>query len=233
MGSPPASGGARSGIYAEYSDEEMRAIRRIEQRKAAIIGEYSVQIQLDYASAEIKDSRNPQPVEDIHAILMACRPDVVYLHNPADKHDTHVGSMLRALTALRRMPKEARPAAVYGCEVWRDLDWLNDDEKRILDCSLYPNLAASLVGIFDSQIGGGKRYDLATAGRRLANATYFASHGTDECTAMNYAIDLTPLVSDPSLSVREYTVAAIRRFQEGVATKLDALEGSTPCCNLK
>ena len=30
-----------------------------------------------------------------------------------------------------------------------------------------------------SQICGGKRYDLATLGRRLANATYAESHGTD------------------------------------------------------
>lgn len=22
-----------------------------------------------------------------------------------------------------------------GCEVWRDLDWMNDDEKVLLECS--------------------------------------------------------------------------------------------------
>ena len=58
------------------------------------------------------------------------------------------------------------------------------------------------MGVFDSQVTGGKRYDLATAGRRLAHATYYASHGTDEESALNFAMDLTPLVEDPSLTSR-------------------------------
>jgi hypothetical protein len=53
------------------------------------------------------------------------------------------------------------------------------------------------VGVFDSQVSGGKRYDLATAGRRLAHATYYASHGTDEESALSFAMDLTPLVEEP------------------------------------
>ena len=35
---------------------------------------------------------------------------------------------------------------------------------------------AALIGVFDSQIAGGKRHDLAVLGRRRANATYNASH---------------------------------------------------------
>ena len=94
------------------------------------------------------------------------------------------------------------PKKVYGCEVWRDLDWLPDDDKQVLPVSARSNIAAALVGVFDSQVSGGKRYDLATAGRRLAHATYFASHGTDEESALNFAMDLTPLVEDPGLSGR-------------------------------
>lgn len=43
---------------------------------------------------------------------------------------------------------------------------------------------------------GGKRYDLVTAGWRLAHAAYFASHGTDEESAINFAMDLPPLTHD-------------------------------------
>src|SRR5689334_5577332 len=40
------AGSARTGSYARFSDEEMKAIRREEQRKAAIVGEYGAQIML-------------------------------------------------------------------------------------------------------------------------------------------------------------------------------------------
>jgi hypothetical protein len=76
------------------------------------------------------------------------------------------------------------------------------------------------VGVFDSQVSGGKRYDLATAGRRLAHATYFASHGTDEESALNFAMDLTPLVRDPDLSIETYIMGFVERFRADVQKRL-------------
>ena len=69
-------------------------------------------------------------------------------------------------------------------------------------------------------MSGGKRYDLATAGRRLAHATYFASHGTDEESALNFAMDLTPLIENPDLPVLDYVRAFIDRFREDVERRL-------------
>jgi LmbE family N-acetylglucosaminyl deacetylase len=215
------AGSPRSGIYGGFTDEEMRRIRLIEQRKAAFIGEYSAQYQLGYTSAQVKDARNTGIGEELAAILRDSRPGVVYLHNPADKHDTHIAVMLRALAALRSLPPEGRPQKVYGCEVWRDLDWLPDHHKQALPVSSHPNLAASLVGVFDSQITGGKRYDLATAGRRLANASYLESHATDQETALTFAVDLSPLVHDPALSLADYTLALVDRFREEVRSRLE------------
>ena len=76
----------------------------------------------------------------------------------------------------------------------------------VFDCSVQTNLQAALLGVFDSQVSGGKRYDLATMGRRLANATYFASHDIDNATGLAYAMDLTPLVEDVNLDVNVVTV---------------------------
>ena len=132
-------------------------------------------------------------------ILTATRPEVVYTHNPADKHDTHIGVTIAALQAMREMPREHRPKQVIGCEVWRNLDWLPDESKVLMDVSGRDNLAAALNGVFDSQIAGGKRYDLATLGRRAANATFFNSHATDASTQLIFGLDLTPLVADESL----------------------------------
>ena len=214
------AGSPREGLYANYTDEDMRKIRRVEQKKAAMIGEYRAQILLDYPSSKVKDAANPDVVADLKAIIDAARPEVVYTHNLADKHDTHVAVALRTIKAIRELPKDARPKRLLGCEVWRGLDWLNDEDKTVLDVSGHSNLAAALVGVFDSQICGGKRYDLATAGRRLANATYFASHGTDTATALNFAMDLTPLIADDSLDIEEYVAGYVRRFAEDVASRI-------------
>jgi hypothetical protein len=86
--------------------------------------------------------------------------------------------------------------------------------------STHPNIAAALLEVFDSQICGGKRYDLATAGRRLANATFSASHGTDETAAVSYAMDLTPLILNKGVDICEYITAYIDRFKEDVAGRI-------------
>ncbi len=214
------AGSPRSGIYGQYSDEEMQKVRLIEQRKAAYVGEYAAQIQLGFSSSRVKNPNETAVVDDLSAILRATRPRIVYLHNLADKHDTHIGVSMRAIAALRAVRAETRPERVYGCEVWRDLDWLPDSEKEALAVSARSNIAAALVGVFDSQVTGGKRYDLATAGRRLAHATYYASHGTDEESALSFAMDLTPLVDDPALPVSDYVTGFIDRFRADVAKRI-------------
>ena len=219
------AGSPRSGIYGQYSDEEMQKVRLLEQRKAAYVGEYAAQIQLGFSSSMVKNPRETAVVDDLAAILRATRPEVVYLHNLADKHDTHVGVTMRAIAALRAVRAETSPKRVYGCEVWRDLDWMPDTEKQALAVSARSNIAAALVGVFDSQVSGGKRYDLATAGRRLAHATYFASHGTDEESALSLAMDLTPLVEDPGLDVAAYVLGFIDRFRLDVAARIGTIQG--------
>ena len=146
---------------------------------------------------------------------------MVYLHNPADKHDTHISASIRALTALRELAEVYRPEIVYGCEVWRGLDWINDEEKQVLDVSKRPALKAALLGVFDSQIEGGKRYDLAALGRYEANATFYASHDTDKMSAAIYAIDLTPLLD--GRSIEDYVNGYIQRFAQDVRDRIRRL----------
>jgi len=216
-------GSPRSGIYEKYSDEEMRLVRFKEQRKAAITGEYAALIQLDYPSKIVKDKNNDSPIKDIIKILEMTQPRFIYTHNLADKHATHVATAIRLIQAIRSMGPRWQPARLLGCEVWRSLDWMNDDEKVILDCSHQENLQTALLGIFDSQISGGKRYDLATMGRRIANATYYASHDVDESNGMNYAMDLTPLIQNPELDILKYTKDFIHRFSNEVESLLTGL----------
>jgi LmbE family N-acetylglucosaminyl deacetylase len=217
------AGSPRADLYARFTDEDMQKVRRHEQKKAAFLGEYAAQVFLDYTSGEVKDARNTQVVEDLKQVIDAARPEVIYTHNLADKHDTHVSVALRTIRALRELPREARPQHLYGCEVWRNLDWMNDEDKVVFDVQARENLAMALVGLYDSQICGGKRYDLATWGRRRANASYFASHDVDETEAIIYGIDLTPLLENEKPDPREYIAGFISRFAGDVSSRLARL----------
>ena len=214
------AGSSRSGPYASFTDAEMMTIRRKEQNTAAVIGGYAAMIQLDYPSSGIKSPTEQALKDDLEAILTATRPEVVYTHNPADKHDTHIGVTIAALQAMRELPRDQRPKQVIGCEVWRNLDWLPDDQKVLMDVSGRDNLAAALNGVFDSQIAGGKRYDLGTLGRRAANATFFNSHATDASTQLIFGIDLTPLVTDESKDIVAFVCDLIDQFNTDVRLKL-------------
>ena len=215
------AGSSRGGPYAEFCDAQMMRIRRQEQNTAAVIGGYAAMIQLDYPSSAIKSATEQELKEDLKAILAVSRPDVVYTHSPADKHDTHIGVTVAALQAMRELPSDQRPKQVIGCEVWRDLDWLPDAAKVLMDVSGRDNLAAALNGVFDSQIAGGKRYDLATLGRRAANATFFNSHATDAATQLIFGLDLTPLVADESKDIVSYVCDLIEQFNADVRLKLN------------
>jgi LmbE family N-acetylglucosaminyl deacetylase len=217
------SGSPRDGLYAQYTDEAMRAMRVVEQKKAAILGDYAAQVLLDYPSSAVKDGASQETLGDLALLLKTAKPEIVYTHNLADKHDTHVGVALKVIQAIRALPESQRPQHLYGCEVWRDLDWLVDADKVSFDVSAQENLQLALLGVFDSQISGGKRYDLATMGRRRANATYFASHATDIATGMAFAMDLSPLIQDPSMDIRAYVQGYMDRFTNDVMQRLTKL----------
>jgi LmbE family N-acetylglucosaminyl deacetylase len=214
-------GSARDFEYKDYSDERMMDVRQLEQRKAAFVGEYSAMLQLRHPSSAVKDAASTVVVQDLLGILRETRPEVVYTHNLADKHDTHVAVALRLVAACLQLPADARPQRIIGCEVWRDLDWLCDPDKVVMPVDRHENLHAALMGVFDSQIAGGKRYDLATAGRRRAHATYFESHGTDAHSSLIWGMDLTPLLTgaEPHELVKGY----IARFEAEVAGRIARL----------
>jgi LmbE family N-acetylglucosaminyl deacetylase len=216
-------GSPRDGLYAHYSDDEMRTVRWKEQRKAAIVGEYTALVMLDYPSKVVKDASRNEPVDDLAALIRAARPQVLYTHNLADKHDTHVAVALRVIAALRRLEPAERPARLLGCEVWRALDWMMDADKVPMDVSAHESLQSALLGVFDSQIAGGKRYDLASMGRRRANATYFETHGVDNSTGLSYAMDMSGLMAGTTIDPADFAQDLIERFAQDVHDRMRRL----------
>ncbi len=219
------SGSPRSGPYTSYTDDEMASLRRKEQEKAAALGGYGILIQLNYRSSEVKDPSDHRFRDDLTEILAAAKPEAVYTHNPADKHETHIAVAVAAIEAMRRLPPDLRPSRVYGCEVWRDLDWLSDTAKVPLDVSGNDGLATELIKVYDSQVAGGKRYDLAAEGRRRANATFFQSHGIDAAEKLWFAMDLAPLIRDDSLGIADYVLGHIEAFRADVEDKIRKFSG--------
>ncbi len=214
------AGSPRTGKFSEFTDAEMQTVRRDEQREAARLGRYAIQLQLAHPSAVVKKPGDAGVAADLATIFEGCNPEVVYLHSPADKHDTHVAVLLRCLEAIRARPAARRPKRVLACEVWRDLDWMVDTDKVPLDSGRHPALALDLLKVFDSQVSGGKRYDLATIGRRSANATFNTSHATDSFSGITWSMDLTPLVNDAAPDLTTYTLGYVDRLRADIADRI-------------
>lgn len=216
-------GAPLSGPYADLSDDELWKVRVEEQKAAARIGKYLAQIFLNYSSKEIKSSLLQNAVTDLKQILQETQPEVIYTHNLADKHDTHVAVTLAVIEACRETAALLQNLKVYGCEIWRDLDWLSDDRKVALDVSGQPALQEKLMEVFQSQIVGGKRYDRAAISRRIANATFYESHAIDQADRMIFAMDLTPLVQQPKISIPKYMDQIIHELAVDVRNRLEKL----------
>ncbi len=214
------AGSPRAGAFKDFSNEEMTRARNEEQKCAADLGAYGAQILLGYPSEALKDGTDARTVDDIESLLRAASPEVVYTHNLMDKHDAHVAVALRVVEAIRRLPQGSRPRKLYGCEVWRDLDWLLDEDKWVFDCSKHEDLQRQLLAVFESQVAGGKRYDLAAMGRRRANATYLDPHQVDQATGAVFGIDMTPLIQDDELDITQFASAFTTNFQSDVVSRL-------------
>lgn len=213
------AGSSRKGKFANFTDEQMAAARKEEQREAAKIGHYALQIQLGYTSAGVKDPSNLEflaLIEDLTHILKEVQPRTLYLHNPFDKHASHNGVTAASLIALQALVRDDEefeaPARVYGCEVWRGLDWLPDEYKIALDVSDTLDLQERLIACHASQIEGSKNYVEATIGRQLANATYADAHTLDEASAVTLAVDLSEFARAPSLTWADFAQEVLSDF---------------------
>src|SRR5690606_18759160 len=89
------AGSPRSGPYRDHTDEQMRRIREQEQIKAAVVGGYSALVMLGHPSSEVKDPSSTTVISELKEIIRAAKPQVIYTHNPADRHMTHVAAALR------------------------------------------------------------------------------------------------------------------------------------------
>lgn len=212
------AGSARPTKYAGLDEAAFVQLRRDEQDRAADIGKYAAMLQLGFSSAAAKQGDDAL-IGDLWTILSAVRPGILYTHNPADKHPTHIAIFCAVLAAVRSLPPEIRPTRMLGCEVWRGLDWLPDSKKVRLNVSSGRDLASRLHAVFESQTGA-KRYDLAVQGRWQANATFDRFESPDSSDLTVFAMDLTPLIREPFVDARDFVSGLVDELRQDITRVL-------------
>lgn len=219
------AGAPRSGPFAQTSDVELIQLRRAEQRRAADLGHYASVIQLAHPSPAVRQSDRSAVIGDLVKIFEAAQPQTLYLHNPADRHETHIAVLIACIEALRQLPESSRPKEIYGCEVWGDLDWVPSSQVVRLPCPAPETLGTSLLDCFQSQIAGGKRYDRAALGRRYAQATFGNPNQPDSEQEIVLALDLRPLL-DTNLSLQNFLAPIFDLFRTQTLARIDKLAPS-------
>ncbi len=216
----PGSTEPRTGVYSGLSYDDLREIRRDEQRLAADIGDYSGVVQLMYESREVKDPREAGLFLDLKAIFERTRPEAVYLHNPFDRHDTHVAVCLRSLQAIRAASEATGwlPGKVYGCASWRGLDWLVHHDRIALPIHDPDHLSEQLIHAYKSQYAQDSQFEAALRGRRIVNAIHQESHALGLAQEVDHVMDMMPLVRAQTLDMAEYMGHVLHHFEQ------DALE---------
>lgn len=208
----------RTGIYSSYDGETMIKVREEEQVNAMKIGEYTSLMMLNYTSGEIK-SLDQRAKDDIKMIIDEIKPSSIYIHNPFDKHPTHIGSCRLSLLSINEL-KPDYVEHVFGCEVWQSLEWLPIEDKINSDTSLYhEELFKPLVASFVSQIAGGKNYDVALIGRWKANATFLDSHTVDLFEYVSFMCDLTP-VAFSKVDLKDYVTNILYKFTKKISQEI-------------
>lgn len=188
----------RAPQYAGVSDEDMAELRTAEQKRVAAKGGYTALWLLEKSSAEVKECSDSLVGELAEILRQYPSVETLYLHNPFDAHPTHVAACVAAIKAVNLLNEDEKPRKIYGCEVWRGLDWLADRDRVALDVSGYDALAAALMDEFETQ-NAAKRYDIAAQARRNANATFGHSHENDVSESVIYAVDMTSLAHGETL----------------------------------
>ena len=210
----------------DFTDEEMQKVRREEQRKAAVVGEYAAVALLDYPSAagegasRARRRRRPQGRPGRRAAdgRLHAQPRRQARHPRRHRAAADPGPPRgRARSPVRGSCSAARCGATWT-------GWSTTD-KVALDVSGHENLAAALVGVFDSQIAGGKRYDLATLGRRRAHATYHESarRRRDDGPDLRHGPDAA--AGRPGLDPVAYAQGYVDRFTKDVRDRLTQARG--------
>jgi hypothetical protein len=78
-----------------------------------------------------------------------------------------------------------------------------------------------LIACHESQTAGGKRYDVATVGRKRAHATFADARQVDRAESVELAVDMTTLMHGGD--VVAFAQEKLARFAGDVTSRLERL----------
>ena len=214
------SGSVRAGAAAGLGPATLAAARWREQVRAADLGGYSAVWGLGMPSAALRGDGYVALVDRLGDLLAVAAAEEVITHDPVDRHRTHRTVARATIEAVGRLPPSRRPRRLLAVEGWRSLDWAPRHRVVRLDTSAWVDLAADLLACFPTQVGSAKRYDLAAAGRRRANATFADARAADEAEAVVLALDLTDVAAG-RVSLEDALGDLLERFRREVVDGLD------------
>ncbi len=210
----------KAGKYSEVSDKEMIEARNQEQLRASQIGEYSKLYFLKHAHSEIEQEENESIIKELQKLILEVKPEIVYTHNIFDKNPHHVKITQLVIDAINGLNIDDRPRLLYGCEIFRSLDWLPDKYKITFDLSDNKELQQRLVNVYDTRVEQSRNYTKAVMGRKLANAAFVSSNcATDEDKMYWYGINLTPVIQK-NISLNEYCIKILNDFNRELLTNI-------------
>lgn len=212
-------GGERCKSYSAMSDDEFINVRKQEQIKASLIGEYNAVIFLNHSSEILKNNQHDRAIIDILNILNLSKPRYIYTHSPFDNHNTHTAVCNSLIVAAKLYENYSTIRNIYGCEVWGSLDWLPVTRKVGLDVSSNINLQRALLGVFDTQMARGKFFDEASIGKRKYNATFESALSEDRSLGLTYAIELKKTL-EPTETLQSFITNVINEFSLQVKKNL-------------
>jgi hypothetical protein len=152
------------------TDDAMRTIRQREQEKAAVVGEYAAVVMLDRTSADVQGPGHVALVQELTDLLRAARPEVVYTHSPRTGIRRTYRWSSPPWPPAARCPPASAPRESSAARCGATSSGSPQRTRSRSDVSGRDSMGAALMGVFESQIVGGKRYDLAVPARRLAHA---------------------------------------------------------------
>ncbi len=216
-----ASNCNKIGKYADCSDKELMETRNQEQARASQIGEYEDLILLKKSQSDIEDLDNTTIVKELQKIILDINPDVVYTHNIFDRNLSHVRLALKVIEAILALPEESRPRLLYGCEIFRSLDWLPERYRVNFDISDNKEIQSRLIGVYDTMAEHSQNFAKAVVGRKLSNATFLGDKMGEEDKMLWFGLNLTPVISK-GIPLKDYVIKILNDYNKEMLDNIDS-----------
>ena len=217
--------------------------RRWREQRDASSASKTPSIQLGYPSNAVNGLMGDgKKAEVVHILsgLFDSMPNLkdVFLHNPLDKHDTHLGVLACSVAAFRSMDSKDLPDNIVGMEGWGGLAGMPHGElvKFVTENKQDLEEIKGWISLYTSQLDLQLRaYDKVTIALYEAHAGFVTDpHSLGVIEGMAIGVKLTDYIKNPDMQLEDMAEDLIRIMRDHKLTKASKHEvpktelGKTP-----